>query len=119
MLYDKGYTQAKVFALYDFIDSIMVLPEHLEIQYDTEVREYEKEKKMPHITTAERIGIQKCIQQDIMDVLEVRFQVVPEEITLQIQSISDLAELRKLHKQAVVAPDIQEFAKLLDPSSEV
>lgn len=63
LLYDKGYTAVDVFNLYYFLDGIMVLPENLEIQYNQEIAKLEEAKTMPYITTAERIGIQKGIQE--------------------------------------------------------
>jgi hypothetical protein len=43
--------------LYRFIDWVLALPKDLEIDFQEELTRYEKEKDMPYVTSAERIGI--------------------------------------------------------------
>ncbi|SMC43795.1 hypothetical protein SAMN02746065_10297 [Desulfocicer vacuolatum DSM 3385] len=45
--------------LYRFIDWVLILPEALEEIFLEELKAYEKEKNMPYITSAERIGRKK------------------------------------------------------------
>ena len=40
----------------------MVLPRELEISYHRELTRFEKEVRMPYVTTAERIGIEKGLE---------------------------------------------------------
>ncbi|MGP8330425.1 MAG: hypothetical protein ACT6FF_08945 [Methanosarcinaceae archaeon] len=56
LLYQKGYSKTGVLNLYRFIDWVLTLPEALEKIFLEDLRQYEKEKKMPYITSAERIG---------------------------------------------------------------
>jgi predicted transposase/invertase (TIGR01784 family) len=56
LLYQKGYSRAEVLNLYAFIDWVLTLPENIEKAFLTDLQEYEKEKKMPYITSAERLG---------------------------------------------------------------
>ncbi len=42
--------------MYRFIDWVLTLPEALEKIFLENLRQYEKEKNMPYITSAERIG---------------------------------------------------------------
>ena len=56
LLYEKGYSETGVLNLYRFIDWVLTLPEALEKIFLEDLRQYEKEKKMPYITSAERIG---------------------------------------------------------------
>lgn len=58
-LYDKRYNKQEINNLYKFIDWLISLPEDLEIQYLNDVYELEEQKKMPYISTAERLGIEK------------------------------------------------------------
>ena len=117
MLYDRGYSEEMILGLYHFIDAIMVLPEGLEIQYNEDVAKFEGEKTMPYITTAERIGIQKgeiqTLQQDILEVLTTRFEEPADDIAAIVQKLRDKQRLRELHRQAIVTPDLQSFAKYL------
>ena len=56
LLYEKGYSKEQVLDLYSFIDWVLTLPEALEKIFLEDLRTYEKEKKMPYITSAERLG---------------------------------------------------------------
>jgi hypothetical protein len=56
LLYEKGYLEKEVLDLYKFIDWILNLPDKLEELFLQEISIYEKEKKMPYVTNAERIG---------------------------------------------------------------
>lgn len=58
-LYRRGFEKQDIINLYRFIDWIMVLPEKLEEAYHQEITEFEEERKMQYITTAERIGMEK------------------------------------------------------------
>lgn len=121
LLYERGYEAQTVRNLYEFLDGIMVLPDDLEIQYNEKITELEKEKKMPYITTAERIGIKKgkhegeikTLQSAVLDILDIRFGKVPSPIVSEIEKITDTKRLRTLHRQAVVVADVDAFQKLL------
>ena len=56
LLYQKGYSRTGVLNLYAFIDWVLALPDALEKIFLEDLREFEKEKKMPYITSAERDG---------------------------------------------------------------
>jgi predicted transposase/invertase (TIGR01784 family) len=63
LLYEKGYSKAAIINLYRFIDWVLTLPEALEEIFVEELKTYEKEKNMPYITNAERIGRKKGKQE--------------------------------------------------------
>ena len=58
-LYRRGFDKADIIKLYRFIDWLMILPEELERACFQEIEHFEEEQRMPYITTAERIGIEK------------------------------------------------------------
>ncbi len=62
-LYEKGWSRDQVLKLYYFIDATMRLPEDLELQYNASIQALEEEKNVRYITSAERIGIAKGIEQ--------------------------------------------------------
>ncbi len=70
MLYERGYSEKDILNLYRFIDWVISLPEGLEIQFHEEVFNLEKERKMPYITTAERIGLKKGREEGILEGME-------------------------------------------------
>lgn len=137
LLYERGYSRQTIMDLYYFIDAVLVLPEDMERKLHEEIREYKEEKKMPYVTTAERIGMEKGIEkgieqgieqgiekgiakgiekgerkrlrQDIIEVLEIRFGKAPDGIREKIEEIEDVASLSALHRKAVVVSSLEGF----------
>ena len=122
MLYRKGYSREAILDLFRFIDWLLVLPEELERTFLEAVRQYEEEIKMPYVTSVERMGIQQGIQQGILDtlhegiieILEVRFERVPDTITRTVGSINDPSSLKILHKKAAAVASLDEFDAALN-----
>ena len=89
---------------------------------------------MPYVTSIERLGrqegrqeglqeglqegrqegLQEGLIQDILEVLEVRFGPVPDALRVQIESLGDVATLRKLHRQALLAASLAQIQVELD-----
>ena len=124
-LYEMGYGRDDIWNLYRFIDWIMVLPEELNRKLHNEIIKYEEGKKMPHITTAEKIGMEKGIQQgmqqgmiktareSILENLEARFEVVSRSIVKRIDEIEELSLLKILHKRSIVVDSFDQFKEVL------
>lgn len=49
----------------------------------------------------------------MIEVLEVRFDRVTENIVAQINAIEDITFLKMLHRQAIAIPSLSEFEQLL------
>ncbi len=64
-LYEAGYTKKDILNLYRFIDWILRLPDGIKEKFHEEIIRYEEVKKMPYITTAEEIGIEKGLKEGI------------------------------------------------------
>ncbi|KPA17973.1 hypothetical protein MHK_001817, partial [Candidatus Magnetomorum sp. HK-1] len=56
MIYNRGYTKEKIYALFKFIDWIMMLPRNLATSYRTTIYKIEEEYKMKYITSVEVIA---------------------------------------------------------------
>lgn len=65
-LYNKGYTAKQIKDLYIFIDWLIHLPKPLEIEYHQQIYQFEKERKMAYVSTAERLGIEKGLSQGLV-----------------------------------------------------
>ena len=65
MIVPRGYRREDVLNLFRFIDWIMRLPEEMEADFWQEIRRYEEEENMPYVTSVERIGVKKGIEQGI------------------------------------------------------
>jgi len=64
-LYEKGYERREIVNLFRFIDWVMRLPKGLENEFWRELKVYEEERRMPYITSVERIGFERGIEQGI------------------------------------------------------
>ena len=72
-LYARGYTRQEVLDLFCFLDWILTLPAALETRFQTVVMHLEEERQMRYITSIERMGIEKGLQQG--EVLLLRRQL--------------------------------------------
>ena len=112
--------------LYKFIDWLITLPGAAEKRLYDEIITYEEDQKMPYITNAERIGIEKGIKEGIkegkrsksqdyiIEVLETRFESLPAHLREKIKKIEELETLSTLHKEAVLVKNLQEFEKTIE-----
>jgi hypothetical protein len=121
-LYEHGYCKKDVINLFHFIDWLMRLPEELEDNFLAEMHQYEEGKKMEYVTSIERIGIKKGIQQgivknaqeDIIDIIETRFGVVPGSIIEIIKGINDPSLLKIVLKQVVIVGSLEEVKQVIE-----
>ncbi len=59
------------------------------------------------------IGEQRGILETVIETLAVRFQSVPEDLVAQFQAMT-VDQLRPLHRQALVCPDLETFRQSLE-----
>ena len=80
-LYKKGFTKQQVVDIFRFIDWVLRLPEEADNQLWKEIVDFEENKKMPYITSVERIGEQKGLQKGkaemLSSLLQHRFKNIP------------------------------------------
>ena len=62
-LHESGYDKDKVLNLFKFIDWILNLPKPLETEFWQELKAYEEDKRVPYITSIERIGYNRGINE--------------------------------------------------------
>ncbi|WP_017292641.1 hypothetical protein [Geminocystis herdmanii] len=126
LLYEKGYNRKKITDLYKVIDLMMTLSEDLQLQFENKLTQYEEERKMPLLTNIERralakgekIGEQKGAketrEQDILDLLKLRFNSVPKSIEDSLKNIDDLAFLKQLHLATISVKSLEDFEQLIN-----
>jgi hypothetical protein len=75
---------------------------------------------VPYITDIELDGMVINARKSVVTVLEVRFGVVPTEISERLEAIDDLDVLEGLHRQSIVIGSVEEFQLILNeiPPSE-
>lgn len=64
-LYEHGWSQQRIIDLYRFIDWAIALPDYLTAEYDQAIEQMEQEKQMQYVTTIERNGIAKGLEQGL------------------------------------------------------
>jgi len=133
-LYEKGYSKEDIRKLFIFIDWLMYLPEEIENQLRYEIRKYEEEKNMQHISTIEKIaikegwqqglqqGLEKGILEGILEgikiMLDFRFGDSGLKLLPEISQIKDVELLRKILNEikSINSPD--ELRKIYDSKNE-
>ena len=96
-LYDRGFSRQDIISLFRFIDWIMFLPEKEDDLFWKKVSVFEKEGKMPYITSVERIGYKRGIQQG----RSVLRSVLARQIAKKFNSRPD----REMPKLERLSPD--------------
>ena len=61
-------------------------------------------------------GVVRNAQEDVIEILDVRFGTVPLPLKEDIQEISDPVFLKHLHRQAIQVPSLEDFETLLEKS---
>ena len=100
-LYERGYDRERVLSLFGFIDWLLALPPEHEARVLREVEAIEEERKMPYVTSAERIGVERRLEQGkqqgrvegkrlaIREIVRARFGGVPDELGARLASIDE------------------------------
>jgi vacuolar-type H+-ATPase subunit F/Vma7 len=119
-LYERGYERQDILELFRFIDWVMRLPEDLEDRFDEEISRYQEEQQMPYITSIERRAMARgelqgrleTAREAVIEVLETRFEVVPQSMVEVINELNDLSVLKSLLRQAATIASLSEFRNL-------
>lgn len=114
-LYRRGWSRADVLQLYRFMDWVLALPEALEQQYLDEVYRLEEETHMRYVTSAERIGLKRGLQQGVLKgeakvvqrQLQRRFGPLPEWVEERLQGAGE-AQLERWAERLLEAPTLAE-----------
>ncbi len=120
-LYEKGYRREEIIALFKFIDWVIQLSGEEQIRFWDELQTLEEENKMPYITSVERTGIEKGLQQGLqelrqvlLDALAEKFGQPSEIVSDAIHQIQDSAQLRLLILQVIRSESLAEFQSSLN-----
>ena len=115
-LYQKGYSRGDILELFRLIDWMINLPEMAEQEFKKEIQRFEEEKQVAYITSVERIARQEGIiqkgQEDIIEVLEVRFSEIPSALVQKINQIEDPDLLKTLLREAITIDSLAAFPSL-------
>ena len=103
-LHESGYNKTDILNVYRFIDWILSLPKPLENEFWQELKTYEEDRKMPYITTGERIGfdrgkVEGKVEERESIALNMLKDNLPLETIARFTRLS-IAQLQKLQKQS-------------------
>ncbi len=123
-LYDRGHSRQRIQSLFRFIDWLLLLPADREAALWQEIKSWEEERQVPYITSVERIGQAKGLEQGRVEGLEQgraegerdmvrravlkRFGAVPNDLEARIAE-ADRDELTMLFDKALAAAGIDEI----------
>lgn len=113
LLYERQWERQRIIDFFAIIDWMMHLPKDLERQLWQQLEAFERNNKMPYVTSVERIGIEKGLQQGaagvLLRLLERRFGPIDEETRARV----DKAEPDQLDHWSERILDAQTLQELL------
>jgi predicted transposase YdaD len=119
-LYERGYERAQILELFRLIDWLLALPGEQEEALWREIVRIEEERRMPYITSVERIGLREGRLQGLQEgelrgqramlrrLLQARFGTVPEALGQQIDD-ADQERLDQLADRIGTASSLHEI----------
>ncbi|MGH9803522.1 MAG: Rpn family recombination-promoting nuclease/putative transposase [Blastocatellia bacterium] len=128
-LYVRGYKQQQVMALFEFLDSLLQLPDELDNEFYEKLDEQKGEEKMKYVSSIERIGIRKGVEigrgegsvEIVLRILKRRFGALDETVESQIRTLSlwQVEELSDYLLEFASLADLQSWLSLHPPSMPV
>jgi len=120
LLYERGWAREEVLELFRFIDWVLALPREMEMSFRTALHTLQEEKKMPYVTSIERLareeGIEQGIRKAVLDTLEYRFGPDALLLSKSLQRIVGVERLRTIGRSAYSAVSLTEFRSDLEGS---
>jgi hypothetical protein len=132
-LYERGCARDEILVLFRFIDWLLVLPAALEQEFWHELHQLEEERRMPYVTSVERLGMQKGFEQGLqqgvqhglqqgklqaaremlLEVVAVRFGGVPDDVLAVVRRLETVEPLHALLRQALTCTSLEVFRAAL------
>ncbi len=140
-LYDRGLNRERVRQLFRVLDWMLALPPELEQSFRSELDRFEEERRMPYVTSIERLareegreagreagreegrkkgrqegrqeGLAEGLQDGILALLETKFKKVGAKHTRAIRAVREVDRLQALLRAAKRAETLDEALALL------
>ena len=110
-LYERGYERQQILELFRLIDWLVALPPEQDALVWREITRIEEERRMPYITSVERIGLREGRLQGLQEgelrgqramlrrLVQARFGLVPEALGRQIGAASSPDDLDSISSE--------------------
>ncbi|MBF0160408.1 MAG: hypothetical protein HQL58_12895, partial [Magnetococcales bacterium] len=106
--YQHGFDRQQIIDLFHFVDWVMRLPQEMERQLWQEIGQLEEEKKMPYISSVQRIGERQGEQSVLLRLLHRRFATLPSWVEPRVLNAS-LDLLREWTDRILDARSLEEI----------
>jgi hypothetical protein len=116
-LYERGFSAKDVRDLFRVIDWLMVLPPALNTLFWQDLDRIQEERRMPFITSVERVGHCRGLRQGIEALLQVRFGDEGLQLMPDIREIHEEEKLEAVLKALVTATTLEEVRRLCTPGT--
>lgn len=114
-LYEHGFSAKDVRELFRVIDWMMELPPPLQDVFWQDVDKIQEEKRMPYVTSVERVGLRRGMRLGIESMLRFRFGDEGLKLMPEIREIHEEETLRAILKALETANSLDEVRRLWSP----
>jgi hypothetical protein len=116
-LYERGFSAKDVRELFRVIDWMMELPPTLNTLFWQDLDKIQEERRMPFITSVERVGHCRGLRKGIESLLKVRFQEEGLKLMPEIHGIHEEEKLEAILKALETATSLGEVRRLWAPGT--
>jgi hypothetical protein len=88
-LHESGYNKTDVLNIFNFVDWVLGLPKPLETEFWRELQAYEEGRKVPYITSVERIGYERGIEEESQRLRGREQALILRQLNRKVGSIDD------------------------------
>jgi hypothetical protein len=116
-LYERGFSAKDVRELFRIIDWLMELAPPLGDLFWQDVAKIQEERRMPFITTPERVGHRRGLRRGIESLLRVRFGEEGLKLMPEIQEVHEEEKLEAILKALETAASPDEVRRVWSPEA--
>jgi len=114
LMLQKGFSREEILHVFRFLDGILAL-----VDLDKERIIYnellsQEVKEVAYVTNFERLARLREARESVVEVLQVKFGSVEEDLQTKLEQIQEKELLRQLLRQATLASSLDDFKKNLD-----
>jgi hypothetical protein len=114
-LYERGFSPKDVRELFRVIDWMMELPPALVNVFWQEMDKIQEEKRMPYVTSIERLALRRGMCRGIESLLRVRFGDEGLQLMPEIREIHEEEKLEEILQALETAASLDEVRRLWSP----
>jgi hypothetical protein len=114
-LYERGFSPKDVRELFRLIDWMMELPPPLQNVFWQDLDKIQEERRMPYITSVERVGVRRGLRMGIEALLHVRFGDEGLKLMPEIREIHEEEQLEAILQTLKTAASLEEVRRIWSP----